>query len=257
MRESILRELDAVERDRGVRVLLSVESGSRAWGIASSDSDYDVRFVYLRPMRSYLCLEKSRDTIEWKLDAVFDVSGWDLTKLLKLLQGSNPTAFEWLSSPIMYRECPEFARVRELAKDCFSPKASAFHYLGLERGNGKAYLRNETVSAKKYLYMVRALLAARWCLEELTLAPMLLSDLLDAKLPGDLQQLVDDLLAAKLAGKEHCEVARMPQLEAWVEREDADLYALAQAATAPPAMLWEPLDDLFYELLTSGESELA
>lgn len=252
MRESILRELDAVERDRGVRVLLSVESGSLAWGIASSDSDYDVRFVYLRPMRSYLRLEKSCDTIEWKLDAVYDVIGWDLTKLLKLLRGSNPTAFEWLSSPIVYRECPEFACVRELAKDCFSPKASAFHYLGLERGNGKAYLRNETVSAKKYLNMVRALLAARWCLEELTPSPMLLSDLLDAKLPSELRQLVDELLAVKLAGKEHSEVARMPKLEAWVEREDAELYAMAQAAVAPQSLPWEQLDELFYGLVTAS-----
>lgn len=249
MRETIRQELDAVEQDRNVRVLLSVESGSRAWGIASEDSDYDVRFVYVRPMRDYLRLDKGRDTIEWRLDEVLDVTGWDVVKFLRLMRNSNPTVFEWLSTSIVYRESAEFACVREVAADCFSPKASAFHYLGIASGNDRAYLHGETVGAKKYLYMVRALLAARWCLEEGTPTPMLLRDLMAAKLPSRLVTEVQELLAVKAAGKEHAEVARMSELEAWLHAEDAALQALAREAEAPPKVPWEGLDEVFLALV--------
>lgn len=249
MRERILGELAAVERELEVRVLLAVESGSRAWGMASDDSDYDVRFVYARPVADYLRLGGSRDTIEWRLDEVLDVTGWDLAKFLRLARGSNPTAFEWLSSPITYAEAPGFSRVREAAAACFSPKASAFHYLGMERGHDRAYLRGEEVGAKKYLYVVRALLAARWCLEERTPAPMLLADLVDAKLPEALRLAVEGLLAAKARGKERALVPHVPELDGWIEREDAELYELARTAVAPEKVSWDALDVAFLEAI--------
>ena len=254
MQETIRHELEAIEEARGVRILLAIESGSRSWGMASEDSDYDVRFVYVRPTHDYLRLEKGRDTIEWRLDEVLDVTGWDLVKFLRLARGSNPTVFEWLQTTSVYAESSDFVRVREVARRCFSPKASAFHYLGMERNHDRAYLRAETVGAKKYLYMVRALLAARWCLDECTPAPMLLSDLVDAKLPASVVPVVENLLAAKAAGKEHQQVAHIPALEAWIEREDEELYARAQAAKAPSKVAWEVLDEVFLEVLRSGSS---
>lgn len=249
MRERIQRELATVERELGLRVLLAVESGSRAWGMASEDSDYDVRFVYARPVADYLRLEGTRDTIEWRLDEVLDVNGWDISKFLRLVRGSNPTAFEWLSSPITYAEVPEFSRVREVAAACFSQKASAFHYLGMEGGHSRAYLRGEEVVAKKYLYVVRALLAARWCLEERSPAPMLLSDLVEAKLPEHLRPFVDGLLVAKARGKEHALVPRMPELDEWVVRDDAELYAQAQSADAPEKVPWNVLNAVFLDTI--------
>ena len=249
MREKILTELEAVERERDVRVLLAVESGSRAWGMASDDSDYDVRFVYVRPARDYLRLESVRDTIEWRLDEVLDITGWDVAKFLRLVRRSNPTAFEWLSSPIVYAEDRDFSRVREVATGCFSPKASAFHYLGMERGHDRAYLRGEVVNAKKYLYIVRALLAARWCLEERTPAPMLISDLIDAKLPAALLPTIEELLARKAAGSEHLDVPHIPELDGWAESESAELHALAQAEPAPKAVPWDTLDEVFFSVL--------
>ena len=116
MRETISEELLAVEREKDVRVLLAVASGSRAWDMASEDSDYDVRFVYMRREEDYLRLEDVRDTIEWRLDETYDVVGWDLCKFLRLMRGSNPTVFEWLESPIVYREDPAFDNVREKAE---------------------------------------------------------------------------------------------------------------------------------------------
>jgi len=137
------------------------DSGSRAWGFESPDSDFDVRFVYVRPVEHYLRLEPARDVLEWRIDEVLDVDGWDADKALRLLRGSNPSLFEWLASPIVYAEDRAFAVVRELAAECFSPVASAHHYLSMGR-NHLAALAGETVRLKKCLYTMRAILAARW-----------------------------------------------------------------------------------------------
>ena len=94
MIDAIQHELSACEHAKGVRVLLAVESGSRCWGFPSENSDWDVRFVYARPKDDYLRLESVRDNIEWRLDDDLDVVGWDISKFLRLLRGSNPTAFE-------------------------------------------------------------------------------------------------------------------------------------------------------------------
>ena len=183
VRRAVVAELERMERAEDVRVLLAVESGSRAWGFASPDSDFDVRFVYVRPVEHYLRLEPARDVLEWRVDEVLDVDGWDANKTLRLLRGSNPSLFEWLASPIVYAEDPVFAVVRELAADCFSPVASAHHYLSMGR-NHLAALAGETVRLKKCLYTMRAILAARWVVAERASAPMLLRDLVDVEPPA-------------------------------------------------------------------------
>ena len=103
---AVSHELRCLEAAEGVRVLLAVESGSRAWGFESPDSDFDVRLVYVRPIEYYLRLQSTRDVLEWRLDEVLDVSGWDLDKALRLMRGANPSLFEWLASPIVYAEDP-------------------------------------------------------------------------------------------------------------------------------------------------------
>ena len=131
-----------------MRVLLAVESGSRAWGFESPDSDFDVRLVYVRPIEYYLRLQSTRDVLEWRLDEVLDVSGWDLDKALRLMRGANPSLFEWLASPIVYAEDSAFAAVRDLAADCFSPVSSAHHYLSMAR-TGMSGLTGTTRMADK------------------------------------------------------------------------------------------------------------
>ncbi len=249
MREALVREIDALERGERVRVLLAVESGSRAWGMASEDSDYDVRCVYVRPTVDYLRLDDLRDTIEWRLDEVYDVTGWDLTKFIQLARASNPSVFEWLASPIVYRETPDFAVVREAVAPCFSPKASAFHYLGMARGNVGKYLQGDAVSAKKYLYIVRALLAAMWCLDERRPAAMLIEDLAESKLPGSVRPYYQQLMDAKRAGDEHLEVGRLADLEAWFASEDSELFARLKAEPNVPRVPWEPLNAAFLRVL--------
>lgn len=249
MRDSILEELFTIERERGVRVLFAVESGSRAWGMASPDSDYDVRFVYARPEEGYLRLEEVRDTIEWKLDETYDIVGWDLCKFLRLMRGSNPTVFEWLESPIIYREVPVFAHVRSMSKRCHSRKASAFHYLGMAKEDEKRFSRGDTVSAKTYLYAVRAILSARWVLEEKTPAPMRIQDLVDSKLDMEMEQVVAGLLEAKAAGDEACEVPRITELERWIEKERTSLLRVARKRGPRKKIEWSELDELFLKVV--------
>ena len=113
MRECILEELRKIEEKEKVRIIMAIESGSRAWGFASPDSDYDVRFIYVRKKEEYLKLEGIKDVIEWQLDETLDINGWDIRKALQLLYKSNPTVFEWCASPIVYMEREEFYWLKE------------------------------------------------------------------------------------------------------------------------------------------------
>ncbi len=112
MKSTIAEELRKIEKEYNVEIIYAVESGSRAWGFASPDSDYDVRFIYKRKKNDYLKLEKTRDVIELPIDDVLDINGWDLDKTLKLLYKSNPTLFEWLSSPIVYNNTDSAERLK-------------------------------------------------------------------------------------------------------------------------------------------------
>ena len=122
--------------------MLAVESGSRAWGFASTDSDYDVRFIYIRPRDFYLKLESTRDVIEIPIEGAFDINGWDLNKTLRLAYKSNPTLFEWSSSPVVYRDlnfCHRFRPILEVAfrREWDQPLSSygQGHFLFLFKGS--------------------------------------------------------------------------------------------------------------------------
>ena len=121
--ESIIQQkLKEIEEIEKVKIIMAVESGSRAWGFASPDSDYDVRFVYVRRLQDYLRLEKTKDVIEWQLDDVLDINGWDLKKALQLMHDSNPSIFEWCASPIVYKNSAEFEELKKIQKMYYSRK---------------------------------------------------------------------------------------------------------------------------------------
>lgn len=174
-RAEIGRRLDLIESDFNVKILLACESGSRAWGFASPDSDFDVRFIYLRPKAWYLAvdLEEKRDVIETPIEGVWDVNGWDLRKALRLYRKSNPPLLEWLQSPIVYRERSMAAtRLRALLETFYSPVACTYHYLHMARTNYRGYLQSDTVRTKKYFYVLRPLLGCRWLQGGLGAVPM-------------------------------------------------------------------------------------
>lgn len=135
MRKKIKEQLRRIEDAENIKILLAVESGSRAWGFASPDSDYDVRFVYIRSLEDYLRLDAIRDVIELPIDDVLDINGWDLQKTLRLLHKSNPTLFEWFSSPIVYKKTEFSDKFRDLMMHYFSPKKTLYHYVSMAEGN--------------------------------------------------------------------------------------------------------------------------
>lgn len=130
----IQEKLREIERQENCRILLAVESGSRAWGFASPDSDYDVRFIYARPRESYLRLDRARDVIERPISDALDINGWDVDKTLKLLHRSNPTVFEWFSSPIVYQTSPFAEEFKSVMGRYFLRKSSLWHYVRMAEG---------------------------------------------------------------------------------------------------------------------------
>ncbi|MBS4161445.1 nucleotidyltransferase domain-containing protein, partial [Klebsiella pneumoniae] len=102
MNQRINEELANIENMNHVKILFAVESGSRAWGFPSQDSDYDVRFIYVHQKDWYLSIDEKRDVIERPIHESLDISGWELTKALRLFRKSNPPLLEWLSSEMVY-----------------------------------------------------------------------------------------------------------------------------------------------------------
>src|SRR5262245_54784292 len=163
MKEHILRELTRIAHEHGVRILLAVESGSRAWGFASPDSDYDVRFIYACPRDWYLSVFETRDVIEEMLPDQLDVSGWDLRKTLRLFSKCNLALNEWLGSPIVYSEVPAFhARLASLIPDYFNPIAAIYHYRSMADRALAENLLDGQIRVKALFYVLRPLLACRW-----------------------------------------------------------------------------------------------
>lgn len=249
MKEVIIEKLNEIERRENIKVLHCVESGSRAWGFASPDSDYDVRFVYMRPKDFYLRLDPTRDVIEWQLDETLDINGWDVKKTLQLLYKSNPTVFEWDSSPIVYKTTEEWARISVAAKDYFSVKQGLYHYLNTAKGNYKEYLKGETVKYKKYFYVLRPLLACKWILAEGTLPPMLFKKLADKYLDEEFKPDVLKLLDLKMNAPEIFEGKRFDKVNDYIDKNISFVEEKIEGFPACRQRGWEKLNGLFLDLL--------
>lgn len=196
MKEKILNKLKEIELQKGVEILYAVESGSRAWGFASPDSDYDVRFIYKHDLDYYLSLWEQRDVIEFMTEDDLDGSGWDLQKTLKLLAKSNTPLLEWLYSPVVYFENEAFMnQMRALAKDCFSPIACLHHYLGTTK-NFMDVCEQEQVKLKSYFYALRTALAGKWIIEKNSFPPVDFMELLPIA-PPNIQEKVKQLMEIK------------------------------------------------------------
>ena len=219
----IKRCLAEIEQENNVRVLFACESGSRAWGFESQDSDYDVRFIYARPRDWYLAIdvERKRDVIEVPISDELDISGWDIRKTLHLFHKSNPPLHEWLISPIVYIQHGEFAnRLRELAGDSYNPIAAHYHYLRMADKTYRAYLTGEMVRRKKYFYALRPLLALAWLENKKGVVPtefqkLVTGTISDPKLLNE----IEELLIEKRAGKETDEGPRLELIHSFIDSE--------------------------------------
>jgi predicted nucleotidyltransferase len=215
-----------LEATHNIQILYVCESGSRAWGFPSPDSDFDVRFIYVHALDWYLGLDEGPDTLNFPVDAELDLGGWELRKTLRLLRASNAALFEWLQSPIVYHEAPGFrARLAPLLPLAFNLKAGLHHYLGQLRRGVEEELTGEEVRLKRLFYALRSALAARWIRERRTLPPMEFAPLHEL-LPAELQGIVDEMLAQKAFSNEKTVLPRPAELVAFLAAE----YAAGQAA---------------------------
>ena len=205
MKKLIQNRLAELESERGIRILYACESGSRAWGFASPDSDYDVRFIYAHEPQWYLSIHNRDETIELPLEGELDLSGWDFRKALRLFAKSNGALLEWLHSPVVYRESPEAVALwRTLVPDVISPKALAYHYLGQCKRIWLGSLQSDLVRAKSYLYALRSLLAAKWVLERRSVPPVEFARLVGGSdLSQSIQKAISHLVESKSQEDEH------------------------------------------------------
>ena len=245
MRETILKKLNELEKRENVKILLAVESGSRAWGFASPDSDYDVRFIYVRPREDYLRLEKTRDVIELPIEGELDINGWDLDKTLRLLRASNPTLFEWFSSPIVYRETVFADAFRSVMQKYFSSRRGLSHYLSMAGSNYREYLKGNMVKAKKYFYVLRPILACRWILDKGTPPPMLFSELMEAELEPALLPDVNRLLDLKVNAPELKTIPRIESINRYLDRSIEEVRSRIAQLPEDTSHGWEELNRLF------------
>jgi len=255
VRNEIEERLRRVEREHGVRVLYAVESGSRAWGFPSPNSDYDVRFIYAHPRDWYLALdvEDRRDVIEYDIVDDIDLNGWDLRKALKLLGQSNPSIVEWLSSPIVYRDDGVLAdRARALLPDVYQVDKGVHHYLSMADKNYQGYLKARLVPLKKYFYVLRPLLAIRWLERYRSPAPIEFERLRPLVADDEtLNKEITRLLARKQRSQEKEFVPVMDELNDFIEQELSRLSRY-QGKSGPGAGDLRSLNTLFRDCLDTA-----
>ena len=240
----IKQNLAEIEQKENIKILHCVESGSRAWGFSSPDSDYDVRFIYVRPQEYYLRLDKTRDVIEWQLDDVLDINGWDLQKMLRLLHGSNPTVFEWKNSPIVYKTSKEWGNISNVIDDFFNVKSGIYHYLSMAKTNYRDYLKGDIVRLKKYFYVLRPLLACEYIRDNQKSPPMLFEELL-CYLEGEVKDEVLKLLELKMNSSELGEGKAVTCINRYIEDKILEFEEYAKTLTVTQKNNWDLLNDIF------------
>ncbi len=255
-RRLITAGLSRIEGTRGVVVLYACESGSRAWGFESKDSDYDVRFIYMHDPAYYLSISDKRSDTMGCIDADIDYVGWDLRKTLRLFRKSNPNLYEWLTSPIEYRRSGSaYTRMHKLMPSYYSPRKAMYHYYHMARGNHKDYLQGDTVWVKKYFYVLRPIMAYLYIERDLGMPPVLFEELIDSVIDdAQARRYIRGLVRAKKEGGELRKGPRIDILSEFIEHHlkrigsimDNDAMSSGWA-TAPRGT--EELSSLFRSLL--------
>jgi predicted nucleotidyltransferase len=213
----IQEKIKELEHTHAIRILFACESGSRAWGFPSPDSDYDVRFIYAHQKEWYLSIQEKRDVIELPVNKELDISGWDLRKALRLLSKHNAVLFEWIQSPIVYHVRGEFVKeFKEIAAPCFSPIAGLHHYLNSAK-NHFTECGSTEVKLKRYFYCLRSTLAGLWIARYKTIPPMELNQLLPVIEKPALVQTIQDLVQLKASKDEAYLHSRIEELEEFLK----------------------------------------
>lgn len=252
IRDQIDALLNDIEQERGVRVLFAIESGSRAWGFASPDSDYDIRFLFAQPIEAYLSLRPKPDAFDL-MDGDLDAGGWDIRKAAELMSRSNAPLLEWIDSPIVYREIPGTRdRLRALRARYFDAKKTCHHYLSMARGVWKNKLADvEQPRRKAYLYALRPLA----CIRYIELHGVVPSTEFDRVLesidwPDDVRCAVASLVADKLVTREIGTSDPDPTLHAFIPQALSDAESSAERAK-PNDVDYDALDRFVFDVILS------
>ena len=239
MRQEIINKLNEIEKKERVKIIYAIESGSRAWGFESIDSDYDVRFIYVRKKEDYLCLDEKSDVIELPIDKVFDISGWDIKKALKLLYKSNPSLLEWFASPIVYKEAKEASYIREVIPLYFSQKK--LYHQKMTKTLLK-YMNKEKVPVKKYLYIFRCILSSQYIIHNKKQSPIEIERLIECELPNELREDINKLLMIKKNSNEKKYVDHISSLDEFIftSLEEKDVSFMEDREVS-----WDRLNNVF------------
>ncbi|MCI9035758.1 MAG: nucleotidyltransferase domain-containing protein [Lachnospiraceae bacterium] len=244
--ELISLKLKEIEEKEQIQILYAVESGSRAWDLASPDSDYDVRFIYIRPLYYYLELQPKKDFIEWELNEILDISGWDLSKTLQHFHKSNATLFEWANSPIIYGTTPEWERIYQTAQNYFSCKSTMYHYFGTAKKNFLEHLdQKELVKYKKYFYVLRPILACKWIEQKASPPPVLFQTLVNEVLEDEMKESVILLLEHKKQMTESERGQKIDHLNEYIVKQLAHFKETVEEIKDDRTSDWEALNQVF------------
>lgn len=255
MRDEIIKKLQSIEKENNVKILFAVESGSRAWGFESTDSDYDVRFIYAHPIEWYLSIEEKRDVITYPVEGLLDFHGWDVKKSLSLYKKSNPPLYEWLVSPIVYKEDNFAQQLRELAPRYYSLKTSFHNYLHMATGENKNYLQEEKVRIKDYFYVLRPLFDCKWIEKYKKQPPMEFIKMLeDIYLDNTLKQEVEQLLVKKKSGEEKDSYLRIESINNFADTQIEYFQEYAKGMVPERREDSSALDNLLFNVLNSSKS---
>lgn len=252
MKTTIQHQLKSIEQEHELKILFSCESGSRGWQFPSEDSDFDVRFIYVRPLRSYLSVTPMTDHVNLPINNELDVYGWDLRKVLQLIRKSNTTPFEWLQSPVVYRATADFRdQLWNLCTESFNQRNNIFHYLGIAKSALDTMVSADHIRIKKLFYVLRPLLAAKWCLEKQEIAPMTIWPLLNL-MPSELRNMVNELIAFKASTSEALMIRIDPALKMYINQQFNDCM---NAAKNLPKDNFTPVatDAFFFKMLTEND----
>lgn len=248
--ELVRMKIKEIEAKENIRVLHVIESGSRAWGLASPDSDYDVRFIYVRDRNFYLSLRENKDFIDWELNEVLDINGWDIKKVLQHFHKSNATLFEWSNSPVVYYTTDEWKKLYdEVAGKYFACKSSMYHYYGTANKNYHEYLMEDMVKYKKYFYVLRPILACKWIEEKKCPPPVLFDELFDSVLEEDMKPVIADLLTKKVQMSESDKAPKIEKVNQYVEEKLIYYKNLLEGMDDDRNPDWEPLEEVFKKVI--------
>ncbi len=252
----IIKRLRSTEEKEGVRILMAIESGSRAWGFASPNSDYDVRFIYSRDKDWYLAvnLEEKRDVIEYPIIDEIDLNGWDVRKALRLYWKSNPTFVEWIQSPMIYINSGSFREEsRKILPSIYSVEKGIYHYRSMAKTNYRGYLRDKIVPLKKYFYVLRPLFAIQWLEKYGSVAPIEFNKVLELVKDNELLDTIHELLEKKKNSKEKMLISTIPILDKFIKSELSRLEEI-KLPKLDREIEMAQLNKLFHMILSENQS---